>query len=76
MKQPLLILLVSVGFAATLLLSISYGSVSIPFAAVVELLFNPDGTTWSRILWELRLPRALFAFIGYSNEAAVRVSVS
>lgn len=63
MKQPLLILLVILGIASILLLSISYGSVSIPFATIIDLLFNPDETGWSRIVWELRLPRALFAFI-------------
>lgn len=62
MKQLLLISLVILAIATTLLLSISYGSVSIPFAAIIELLFYPDETGESRILWELRLPRALFAF--------------
>lgn len=62
MKHPLLILLVILIIAVTLLLSISYGSVSIPFAAIIELLFKPDETAWSHILWELRLPRAIFAF--------------
>ncbi len=63
MKQPLAILLITLGVALMLLLSVSYGSISIPFAAIIELLLNPDETTWSRILWELRLPRAVFAFI-------------
>ncbi len=63
MKQPLLILLIIPGIAIMLLLSVSFGSVSIPFPTIIELLFNPDETSWSRILWELRLPRALFAFI-------------
>jgi len=63
MKPAFAILLLTLGIAIMLLLSISYGSASIPFTTVVELLFNPDETTWSRILWELRLPRALFAFI-------------
>lgn len=62
MKQLLLISLVILAIATTLLLSISYGSVPIPFAAIIELLFYPDETGESRILWELRLPRALFAF--------------
>ncbi|MEA3304103.1 MAG: iron ABC transporter permease, partial [Pseudomonadota bacterium] len=63
MKQPLAILLITLGVALMLLLSVSYGSISIPFAAIIELLLNPDESTWSRILWELRVPRAVFAFI-------------
>ncbi|MEN8213696.1 MAG: iron ABC transporter permease [Pseudomonadota bacterium] len=63
MRHSLVVLLIISGIATTLLLSISFGSVSIPFVSIMEILLNPDGSTWSRIVWELRLPRALFAFI-------------
>jgi iron complex transport system permease protein len=63
MKPFRLAVVLTLGLAAMLLLSISYGSVAIPFRDVVMLLLDPDDSAWSRILWELRLPRALFAFV-------------
>lgn len=62
MKQPVVILIMIPGIAMMLLLSVSFGSVSIPLTTIIELLFHPDESTWSQILWELRLPRAVFAF--------------
>jgi len=45
-----------------LLLAVSIGSVSLPLASVIGAVFHSDGDTASRIVTELRLPRALAAF--------------
>lgn len=58
----LLAMLVLIGF----ILSLTSGSVSIPLSDIWQLLFGMDSTTisssQSRIIQELRLPRALAAF--------------
>lgn len=58
----LLIMLVLIGF----ILSLTSGSVSIPLSDIWQLLFGTDSTaissSQSRIIQELRLPRALAAF--------------
>lgn len=47
---------------AGFVLSISSGSVSIPFTDVWRLIFDTETSSQSRIIQELRLPRALAAF--------------
>lgn len=39
------------------------GAVQIPASATLQLLFFPDDSLNSRILWELRLPRVALAFL-------------
>jgi len=47
---------------AAIALSLSLGSVSIPAADLWQLLWHDDGSTYYRIVHELRLPRTLSAF--------------
>ncbi len=47
---------------AGFVLSITSGSVSIPFSEVWRLMFDSETSSQSRIIQELRLPRALAAF--------------
>jgi iron complex transport system permease protein len=47
---------------AGFVLSLTSGSVSIPFSEVWRLMFDSETTSQSRIIQELRLPRALAAF--------------
>jgi iron complex transport system permease protein len=47
---------------AGFVLSLTSGSVSIPFADVWRLMFDTETSSQSRIIQELRLPRALAAF--------------
>jgi ABC-type Fe3+-siderophore transport system permease subunit len=54
----LLGLLAGAGFV----LSLTSGSVSIPFSEVWRLMFDSETSSQSRIIQELRLPRALAAF--------------
>ena len=58
------ILLAWLGLAAiaAIALSLSLGSVPIPAADLWQLLWHDDGSTYYRIIHELRLPRTLSAF--------------
>jgi iron complex transport system permease protein len=58
---PLLALL-AVTAIASLLLALSIGSLNLAPGQLLAALFTPDDTLASRILWELRLPRAFTAF--------------
>jgi iron complex transport system permease protein len=60
-RRPALALLGATAVAA-LLVAVAVGTVPIPPARLLAVLFNPDGSTEALILWELRLPRALTAF--------------
>lgn len=48
--------------AAGFVLSLTSGSVSIPFSEVWRVMFDSETSSQSRIIQELRLPRALAAF--------------
>jgi iron complex transport system permease protein len=52
----------AVGAAAAGLLALASGSVSLPAAEVLRLLWQPDASSASQVLHGLRLPRALVAF--------------
>jgi iron complex transport system permease protein len=56
---PLLVFLALLVF----MLSISFGSLSIPLKDVLQALLTADNSINSRIIWQLRLPHAVFAFI-------------
>jgi iron complex transport system permease protein len=58
---PLLALLLAAA-AASLLLALAVGSLQLSAGQLASALFDPDNGLASRILWELRLPRALTAF--------------
>ncbi|HBL25842.1 MAG TPA: iron ABC transporter permease [Acidobacteria bacterium] len=63
MRSGALLLLLAVAVVALFLLSLSIGSVAIPLRDVLSLLGGGAAAkaTWSTILFELRLPRALAA---------------
>ncbi|MCD6305432.1 MAG: iron ABC transporter permease [Deltaproteobacteria bacterium] len=58
---PMLGLLVLVSFS----LNVSFGSVSIPFDQITDILQNGPDHHWSgQIVWNMRLPRAMASIIG------------
>lgn len=66
---PLLLLLLLLAFA----LSLTFGSVSIPFEQIVRILLGgaPEKASWGDILFKFRLPKALTAvLVGAALSAA------
>src|SRR5689334_15824765 len=47
--------------AATVLAGISFGVSALPVARALHLLFVPDGSPDSALVWDVRLPRAMLA---------------
>ena len=55
-----------IGVVLLFLLELGIGSVSIPIMGVVDALFDLNGAddTWTKIIYELRLPRTIAAALG------------
>jgi iron complex transport system permease protein len=66
-KFPLFLILASACLAGLFFANISLGSVRIPFSGILQILSGNDHqTTWSNILWQFRLPKALTCVIAGS----------
>jgi iron complex transport system permease protein len=57
-----------VGFLFCLLLiaDVAFGSISIPLSTVLSSLFNPESSTFSDIIWQFRLPKAITCILAGS----------
>jgi iron complex transport system permease protein len=61
------ILLVTI--VSLFVISLMYGTVNIPFNRIVDVLLKNDGSDARTIIWDLRLPRAIMAFLIGANLA-------
>ena len=59
-------LLLSTGLVTVFLLELTLGSVRVPLADVVAILFGetPEKASWGQIIWQFRMPRAVSAICG------------
>ncbi|RFA26835.1 ABC transporter permease [Alkalilimnicola ehrlichii] len=62
-RAILSLLVLAVLGALSLLLSLAVGSISIPFAELPGILTGSGTGLYDAVVWELRLPRALTAFV-------------
>ena len=62
-RNRLLTLFLLLLAVVAVVVAVSFGSTAIPFADVVRGITFPDDSIESRILWEIRLPRALLGFV-------------
>ncbi|MCE2994793.1 MAG: iron ABC transporter permease, partial [Flammeovirgaceae bacterium] len=46
-------------FCLLLIGDVAFGSISIPLSTVLSSLFNPESSTFSDIIWQFRLPKAI-----------------
>ncbi|MBB3446590.1 iron ABC transporter permease [Rhizobium sp. BK379] len=61
--------------AATVLAGISFGVSALPVARALHLLFVPDGSPDSALVWDVRLPRAMLATLVGANLAVAGVLI-
>ncbi len=59
-------LLLASGLVAVFLLELTLGSVRVPLADVLSILFGetPEKASWGQIIWHFRMPRAVSAICG------------
>lgn len=62
-RQYTLLAALSVLLVLSIAIALSSGSVAVPVSTVWQQLWNPTPGIEQQILWELRLPRALAAFV-------------
>lgn len=51
------------------IVSLMYGTVNVPFNRILDVLMSDDGSKARTIIWDLRLPRAMMAFLIGANLA-------
>ncbi len=59
-------LFLGVIFGVLLIADVAWGSISIPLAEVLSSLFHPEATTFSEIIWQFRLPKAITCILAGS----------
>lgn len=67
----LLLLLLAASFTA----GIAFGVSGLPVSRALHLLFAPDGSTESALVWDVRLPRAVLAVLVGANLAMAGVLI-
>tara|TARA_R100001039_G_scaffold38114_1_gene38542 strand:+ start:5881 stop:6861 length:981 start_codon:yes stop_codon:yes gene_type:complete len=63
LRQYTLLSALTVLLGASIVIALSSGSVSVPVSSIWQQLLNPVPGIEQQILWELRLPRAMAAFV-------------
>lgn len=58
-QRLMLLVLLAVAAVGGILISLANGAASIPVGEVIQILLNPDSTSQSQIIWNIRLPRTL-----------------
>ncbi len=53
-------------FCLLLVADVALGSISIPLSKVLSSLFNPESSTYSDIIWQFRLPKAITCILAGS----------
>jgi len=61
--------------AMVILAGISFGVSELPVARALHLLFTPDGSPDSALVWDVRLPRAMLAMLVGANLAVAGVLI-
>jgi iron complex transport system permease protein len=74
--SPVLLgLCLCLALAAVILAGISFGVSELPVARALRLVFAPDGSPDSALVWEVRLPRAVLALLVGANLAVAGVLI-
>jgi iron complex transport system permease protein len=64
-----------VALAATILVAISFGVSELPVLRALQLVFAPDASPDSALVWDVRLPRAVLALLVGANLAIAGVLI-
>ena len=62
-------------FCVVLLASIAFGVSDLSIGRALQLLFQPDGSAQSALVWDIRLPRAVLATLVGANLAVAGVLI-